>query len=404
MGLWSNNAPKIFWKFSKEFSSQEWDEAVMKAVPVLELSMTSKTISIDEILRLVLGEEQFGPDQWQLSQTKRLYYAFKPFIPRGMTRVMRRIYSSRTKQEFLLHWPIEDRYIRFLREVASQLMCASQLTDLSFVYFWPNGCRYAFVLTHDVETAKGQAFVNRVADLEEGLGFRSCFNFVPERYPVDRQLLASLRERGFEVGIHGLKHDGKLFLDRKTFSYRAKKINDYLKDFGAIGFRSPLTHRNPEWMQELAIDYDSSFFDSDPYEPIPGGVETIWPFEIGHFIELPYTLVQDYSLMNLLNEKSPQIWLEKIEFLEKYNGMALLNTHPDYLLIPEYWEIYKLFLEEMKKRQVYWHALPRDVAAWWRKRANANIIAELPDAVGAKILLDGKEVVVEVNSEQPRRI
>lgn len=182
-----------------------------------------------------------------------------------------------------------------------------------------------------MEDAPGHAYVRQVADLEERLGFRSSFNFVAERYPIDHGLLAELRERGFEVGVHGLKHDGKLFSSRQVFEQRVQRINAYLHQWGAVGFRSPLTHRNPEWMQSLAIEYDSSFFDTDPYEVMPGGTMSMWPFFIGHFIELPYTLVQDHTLLVVRGERTPRLWLDKVRQIAHWQGMALLNTHPDYL-------------------------------------------------------------------------
>jgi hypothetical protein len=37
-----------------------------------------------------------------------------------------------------------------------------------------------------------------------------------------------------------------------------------------------------------------SFIDVGPFELITGGTMSIWPFSIGHFIELPNTLVQDH--------------------------------------------------------------------------------------------------------------
>jgi len=135
--------------------------------------------------------------------------------------------------------------------------------------FWPAGQRFAFVITHDVETKEGQAYVRAVADLDESFGFRSSFNCVPERYRLDHELITDLRERGFEIGVHGLRHDGKLFNSHAGFMRRAERINVHLKELDAVGFRSPLTLRNPDWMQALEIKYDLSFFDTDPYEPMP---------------------------------------------------------------------------------------------------------------------------------------
>ncbi|MEI8347357.1 MAG: hypothetical protein WCG27_07815, partial [Pseudomonadota bacterium] len=99
------------------------------------------------------------------------------------------------------------------------------------------------------------------------------------------------------------------------------------------------------------LEYDLSFFDTDPYEPIPGGTMSIWPFILGRFVEMPYTLVQDYTLVNVLGEKSPRLWLEKVNFVRDYCGMVLVNTHPDYLQSPDNWNIYVEFLQEMKKNQ-----------------------------------------------------
>jgi hypothetical protein len=147
--------------------------------------------------------------------------------------------------------------------------------------FWPSGARFAFAVTHDVESSAGQSFVRTLAEVDERYGFRSSFNFVPEGYPIDVSLLAELRERGFEIGVHGLKHDGRLFSSRAEFERRAERINSYLRAWGAVGFPAPFTHRQPEWMQSLEIEYDLSFFDTDPYETIPGGTISIWPFSVG---------------------------------------------------------------------------------------------------------------------------
>ena len=45
---------------------------------------------------------------------------------------------------------------------------------------WPDGKKFAFVLTHDVESQQGLDRVRELAELEMEFGFRSSFNFVPE--------------------------------------------------------------------------------------------------------------------------------------------------------------------------------------------------------------------------------
>ena len=45
---------------------------------------------------------------------------------------------------------------------------------------WPDGKRFAFVLTHDVEGQRGLDRVRQLTELEMEFGFRSSFNFIPE--------------------------------------------------------------------------------------------------------------------------------------------------------------------------------------------------------------------------------
>jgi peptidoglycan/xylan/chitin deacetylase (PgdA/CDA1 family) len=196
-----------------------------------------------------------------------------------------------------------------------------------------------------------------------------------------------LRERGFEVGLHGLHHDGKTFRSASEFLGQAEGINRHLQQFKALGFRAPLTHRNPGWMQALDMDYDLSFFDTDPYEPVAGGTMSLWPFTVGRFLELPYTLVQDHTLTEVLKETTPRIWLEKVDFIRRYSGMALVITHPDYLRNPTSWRMYADFLRVMRNRADFWHALPRDLAGWWRARLTAPSVDRLPGGVARVIAL-----------------
>lgn len=387
--LYRVNRPAAFWRLMAEPqpTEAEWATSIQAAAAALPVG--AQGADTDSLLQKTLGEEQFGPGHWDLSFARKMYYRLKPVLPRPLTRRLRRLQRSAAAGDSPLGWPVEARYAQFLWAVIGGLLAGTKRQAVPFIHFWPSGHRFAFVLTHDIETAEGQAHVRALADLETAHGFRSSFNFVPERYRLDQELINTLRARGFEVGVHGLKHDGKLFSSRAEFMRRAARINQYLKDLDAVGFRAPFTHRQPEWMQALDIEYDLSFFDTDPYEPIPGGTMSIWPFEIGRFVELPYTLVQDYTLTAVLGETTPRIWLEKVDFIERYCGLALVNSHPDYLRDPANWRLYEQFLQTMRRRAgPYWHALPREVARWWRARRQAAGLELLPGAVLGTISLD----------------
>ena len=85
-------------------------------------------------------------------------------------------------------------------------------------------------------------------------------------------------------------------------------------------------------MPLLGFDYDSSYPDTDPYEPQSGGCCTWLPFFNQGMVELPITMPHDHNLFVILAEKDEQVWVEKAEFLRERGGMALIVTHPDYFV------------------------------------------------------------------------
>jgi glycosyltransferase involved in cell wall biosynthesis len=259
---------------------------------------------------------------------------------------------------------------------------------------WPEGKKFAFVLTHDVESRAGLRKCRSLMQLEMELGFRSSFNFIPEgNYRVPIELREELTNGGFEVGIHDLKHDGHLFASHRGFKRRAERINGYARKWGASGFRSGFMLRNLDWLHDLNVEYDASTFDTDPFEPQPDGGHTIFPFWVprpngsslnGHepttgsssrdgYVELPYTLPQDSTLFLVLRETTPEIWMRKLDWIAQHGGMVLVDVHPDYMSFngsrqtkTEYpVALYREFLTYVKTRYAgeYWHALPREVAA-----------------------------------------
>jgi hypothetical protein len=339
----------------------------------------------------------------------RIFYTAKPIIPRSFQIAVRRQIAKR-KHRNGHHWPIDPH---------------SNKAPAGW-RGWPGGKRFAMVLSHDVDTRKGYDNVLKLADLEERMGFRSSFNFVPERYgEISLELLEQLRRRGFGIAVHGLKHDGKLFRSKKVFDERAPRINAFLNRWATRGFTAPSMIRKHDWMHRLEIDYCISTFDTDPFEPQPEGVGTIFPFvvyrksvqgsefsvqdslfkiprssispepltsdlrpltsgfpspgtqhpEPSFFVELPYTLPQDSTLFIILQEKSIDTWKRKLDWIAENGGMALLNSHPDYKNFnggdcrPEEYPVryYVEFLEYVKSRygNQYWPALPQDMWLFW---------------------------------------
>jgi predicted glycosyltransferase len=291
----------------------------------------------------------------------QFYYFLKPLIPRSAQIYLRRMIVARKRARYAGVWPIDER--------------AGNPPD--GWTGWPERKKFALVLTHDVDTDRGQGRCRQLMELEERLGFRSAFGFVAERYAVSADLRRDLRERGFEVYVHGLYHDGLYYTSRETFLERAARINHYLVEWKAAGFRSPSMQRNLDWFHDLCIEYDSSTFDTDPFEPQSDGVGTIFPFRVrkngsqNGYIELPYTLPQDFTLFVMMGETDIGIWKRKLDWIVKKGGMALINTHPDYMHfgpgspgLEEYpARYYEEFLRYAKTKfeGQYWHVLPNQL-------------------------------------------
>ena len=296
-----------------------------------------------------------------------LYYSVKPFIPRWLQIKLRRAVVLRKRLRYSDVWPIDEKAARQPQGWSG----------------WPEGKKFAFVLTHDVDAAKGEERCIQLATLEASLGFRSSINFVAKKYEVSASLRKDLTDRGFEIGIHGLYHDGKLYKSKKIFQQRAKEINQLLREWQSVGFRSPSMQHNLDWIHDLNIEYDSSTFDTDPFEPQPDGMGTLFPFWVDGnsnekgYIELPYTLPQDFTLFILMQERNIDIWKKKMNWIALNGGMALLNTHPDYmnfdgkkLGLEEYpAEFYEEFLKYVKHRYEgqYWHVLPKNLGRFWKE-------------------------------------
>jgi peptidoglycan/xylan/chitin deacetylase (PgdA/CDA1 family) len=301
------------------------------------------------------------------------FYRMKRFIPRRLQIKARRMLIRREGLPGFPRWPLDTSVSHLLRFYAYCVVLARGEREAEFRWFWPESYRAALILTHDVETAEGLPLAVELADLEQEHGFRSSFN-LGAWYDADPGIVRELTGRGFEIGMHGLRHDRSLFSSRAAFDAQRPELAKLAARLGAEGFRSPSTYRVFDWIGELPISYDGSIPHSDPFEPQPGGCCSLWPFFIGDVVELPYTLPQDYTLFTLLGHRSPALWLELTDRIVDEHGLIHCLTHPDagYLGDPGNRDRYKELLVALSEREEIWKPLPRELAAWWRLRDTAE--------------------------------
>ncbi len=327
-----------------------------------------------------LRKEKYAPRQTEdISLSKKvvryLYYLLRPMLSVSMRKRLQRRALKGWDTIAFPHWPVDTTVDELMKQTLKLIIDDS--SEVPFIWFWPDGHKSSLIITHDVETASGRDFCENLMDIDESYGFKSAFQIVPERrYEVSESFLERIRERGHEVNIHGLNHDGRLFSSLKLFSIRAEKINKYGQKFAAKGFRSPVLYRNVEWMHKLDFDYDMTFPNVGHLDPQRGGCCTVMPYFIGNMVELPLTTIQDYSLFNILGNFSIDLWKEQIAVISANNGLISFNIHPDYLKGKKAMDTYTsllAYLKDFVAANDVWAALPGDVAGWWRARDNMSI-------------------------------
>ncbi len=310
----------------------------------------------------------------------RIYYSLRPWMPATVRQHLQRAYLRGWNRLQFPQWPVDCTVENLLEQLLILCMRAKRITRLPFIWFWPAAAQSCAMMTHDVETSTGLAFCRELMQINDSFDIKSSFQFVPEvRYKVSDELLDEVRRRGFEVNVQDLNHDGNLFRNRKEFLRRAKRINEYLRQYRAKGFRSAIMYRNAEWLDALEASYDMSFPNVAHLEPQRGGCCTVMPYFIGGIVELPLTAIQDYSLLRILGESSIRIWNEQIELVRRKNGLVSFVVHPDYLKGNRELTLYKSLLghlHRLRAEENLWIALPAEINDWWRARNQMELVTE----------------------------
>jgi hypothetical protein len=198
-----------------------------------------------------------------------------------------------------------------------------------------------------------------------------------ERYTVPDELLRLIRERGFEVNVHDLNHDGNLFREHGEFLRRAARINEYVRKFGAVGYRSGVLYRNFDWYDGFDFSYDMSVPNVGHLDPQTGGCCTTKPFFVGRILEIPVTATQDYTLFNILQQYSTDLWKQQIQLILENHGSANFIVHPDYVIEARARETYSALLAHLahlRRDANLWIALPRELNDWWRARSQMKLV------------------------------
>lgn len=311
---------------------------------------------------------------------RRLYYLVRPLTNLEVRRQVQKFRARNWSKQPFPKWPVDTTVEDICEGVLSMSIEAKGVDKVPFVWFWPDGASSCVTMTHDVETEAGRDYCPELMNVDDAFGVKAAFGIVPEeRYQVSTSLLDAIRNRGFEVAVQDLNHDGRLFDSREEFLRRVDLINRYGREYRAQGFRAAVLYRKPEWYDALDFSFDMSIPNVAHLDPQHGGCCTVMPYFIGNILELPVTTTQDYTLFHVLNELSIDLWKTQIDLILKKNGLLSFIVHPDYIIEPEKLSIYEALLGCLRafaEKVPIWFALPCDVDSWWRARSKMSVVNE----------------------------
>jgi peptidoglycan/xylan/chitin deacetylase (PgdA/CDA1 family) len=217
--------------------------------------------------------------------------------------------------------------------------------------FWQKD--FGVIMTHDVDTREGYEYgLSKFVEMERAEDMVSTFNLVPNslEYELDLDLVASLVRDGFDIGMHGLHHDGKFaFLSEEEQRNRILEAARRAKELGlsTLGYRAPWLHRTRRMVQYLTdagFEWDSSFPDTDDSTIgyASTGCRTVFPFyplyreeanwKRSPVVEIPVSMPQDWTLLyyyKLSEEQALKVWKKKMEYIKSHGGLATFILHPD---------------------------------------------------------------------------
>jgi hypothetical protein len=309
---------------------------------------------------------------------KGIYYRLRPFTNRWLRKGVQKLRAVNWQKQRFPRWPVDTTVENICESLLLLSLQSNRIDRIPFVWFWPGGARGCVSMTHDIEAVAGRNFCEQLLDIDASFGIKASYQVVPEeQYPVTPEFLNRLRDRGGEVCVQDLNHDGRLFDDREEFRRRAALINRYGREYAAKGFRSAVLYRRPEWYLDLDFTFDMSIPNVAALDPQRGGCCTVMPYFIGDILELPLTTIQDYSLFHVLNEHSIDLWKAQLELIFAKNGMASFIVHPDYIIESETQAVYRsllTMLSELRERGDLWFALPGEIDSWWRARNRMSVV------------------------------
>jgi len=304
---------------------------------------------------------------------KNTGYKFLPFnyqiVPGEIRRFIKKLTVIAARKRFKLSsfpsWPIEAS-VETMRHILLQ--------GRPYIS-WPQGKKFAVILSHDIDTHEGFANVNKFIAIEKKYGLISSWFVVGSLFASHVPELKALKGQDLEIGCHGYLHDNKLVaLTLSKMKESLLNCGDMIKELGVRGFRSPSLFRSRELFEALegVFSYDTSVPDTEvflQYAP-HSGCCTVFPYRAqGALLEVPITMPLDSTLLalGLSIDEMFEIWKNKISWIKKVGGIAHFLNHAEsyYSGNPKMLGLYERLADFISHDRDCWVTKACDAAEWW---------------------------------------
>ncbi len=220
-----------------------------------------------------------------------------------------------------------------------------------------NGKKSVICLSHDIDYSDCWNFLPELSDIERSYGLRSTINVLTHGdYRIKHSLLNDLVNEGFEIGLHGKRHDIALAYRKKTDIRRAIHQSLEKLSLPVKGFRSPALSMSVqllEVLEESGFSYDSSVPLLNPYG---ASTEFCYPFRFPKqaITEIPLGIQDDilFRALRLSDDAALSVSRQYIEKTMRLGGIMVINTHPG--IIKHHQPYYKNLLSYMLELPDCW--------------------------------------------------
>ena len=216
-----------------------------------------------------LREERYRERSERRSLLMATYYNLKPLLPRALQLAMRRRYAKRQARAEFPRWPIEPILVE-RRAGRAARRAATERRERAAAGSRPGPTATASPRSSPT-TSRGRRASPWSADHGDRAAPRLPLllelrrRVVPDR---GRACSTTSAPPAARSACTGSSTTASCSRAAPTSRRSCRRSTAKLAEWDAVGFRSPATHRNADWMEELGAAYDSSFPDTDPFEPL----------------------------------------------------------------------------------------------------------------------------------------